>query len=308
MPPLNVISAPRTGFASFTPADAGLPAGSGTGFGTALCQLGDVDGDGSFGLAVGSIGESATTSPFPEGAVHVVHLSSSGGVLRAATFNGTRFGASKVGDKFGASMVSMGDWGTTDADADQEEDDGNDDGSPKGIGLMVGVPGYNESTGCVVFLPFLPKAFAAGSDPYTLMGRHSSLCFEEVLLADSNSGSGVSGDDGGVLGAAAVGSEFGSSLAHVADGLVVVGSAGENSQTGSVWILNLTTPLLLLVNASAPSSASSSSSSSSPLSVFTVDGSGADVSGGLGGGQKLMLASPPIHIDTSALGLDIGDR
>jgi hypothetical protein len=88
------------------PGDIGLPVGLKANMGREVAAVDDTDGDGVQDVAVSSIGEDEATSPFPEGAVHVVALFRSGNVKDWRTFNGSSFGVAPGGSSGGPSQLS----------------------------------------------------------------------------------------------------------------------------------------------------------------------------------------------------------
>ena len=186
------------------PADLGIEAGNRARLGYGLARIDDRNGDGVVDLAVSSIGE-RSSSPYPEGCVHLVQLTTAGAVTGAVQhLNGSFHGVSAQGANFGWAVAAGGDWSGL---ASGEHD------------LLVGAPGHREpgrsGTGCVLLL-------VPGVQPDN--PRAARVCAGDVSPADE--------------GAAAQG--LGASLAHLGGRSVAAGAAlGGNQAEGALWLLTL---------------------------------------------------------------------
>ena len=209
-----------SGYSGISSVDLGLGNGTRAQLGTCVAGVGDLDGDGVRDLAVGSQGEDEATSPWPEGALHFVQLTSAGGAKSYATFAGRAMGLGAAADRFGAAAALVGD-----LDGD-------------GLGdFLVGAPGGNRTEGCLVALTGAEVqgwSGAAGAAPGPPL-----LCGATVAAAAATVGAAPlnrSDVDAGL---------FGSSVAWdgsraAATGLAVVGAPGLGGGRGGVWLLNVT--------------------------------------------------------------------
>ena len=80
-----------------------LGLGDGAQFGVAIAGLGDLDSDGVNDMAVSSLQK--------EGEIHIIQLTTTGGIEAFVSLNGSSVNASMtVGAKFGAAVATVGDW------------------------------------------------------------------------------------------------------------------------------------------------------------------------------------------------------
>ena len=255
-------------FAEFSAADVGISEGHQAQLGTALCR-GAANGDGTINLAVSSLGADVASSPYPEGALHVVRLNASGLVAGFKTYPGSGFGL-WPGDAFGAALAFVGDW----------------DGDGAGE-VLVGAPGANASAGCL----FLHSSGGGGDT------SAAALCAPSWLHSGG-------GSDGSSLDAppAALGpgSRCGAALASVGWGLVAVGCPGAGASGGlgrlddpadagfgALWLVGFDL---------GPRSGGGSSAN--------ANASGLDASAALAGGGRGVST---MAVDVSGLGLAAGD-
>jgi len=189
--------------------DLGIENGNKPRLGFGLARIDDRnDDDGGVDLAMSSIG-AYSLSPYPEGCVHLAHLTSSGDVTGTVRhLNGSFYGVTEKGANFGWAIAACGNW----SESNSAEHD-----------LLVGAPGHREQgrngTGCVFLL-----------NPWNYPNNRSAsrVCAGEVSPGD--------------VGAAAT--NLGSSLAYLGGRSVAVGAPlGGNAGEGAVWLLTLSATL-----------------------------------------------------------------
>ena len=197
---------------TISPSDLGIESGNEPRLGFGLARIDDRNRDGVVDLAVSSIGR-RSSSPYPEGCVHLVHLTSSGDVTGTVKhLNGSFYGVTQRGADFGWAVAACGNWSGAGRGNWTSSDSGEHD-------LLVGAPGHQEpgrnGTGCVLLL--LPGVYP--DDPFA-----SRVCAGDVSSEDR--------------GAAAEG--LGASIAHLGGRSVAVGAPSDgNSGEGALWLLTL---------------------------------------------------------------------
>eukprot|EP00615_Pteridomonas_danica_P004289 CAMPEP_0114360376 /NCGR_PEP_ID=MMETSP0101-20121206/23815_1 /TAXON_ID=38822 ORGANISM="Pteridomonas danica, Strain PT" /NCGR_SAMPLE_ID=MMETSP0101 /ASSEMBLY_ACC=CAM_ASM_000211 /LENGTH=830 /DNA_ID=CAMNT_0001504577 /DNA_START=74 /DNA_END=2564 /DNA_ORIENTATION=+ len=196
-------------YSVLSPSDLGITSSSYARLGMAVAKIDDVNSDGIQDVAVSSIGQ-MDYSPYPEGAVHLVSLTTDGEVLGVRSFNGSYVGAVD-GSNYGRAILAVGDWRGV---------------SPSEQDLIIGAPGY-DGMGCLFLL-----------SPGNPQSSPPRLCADEVLRSkllqsDDLYDDDIDDDD---LGS---GMMFGHSLALLGSRYIAVGSPGLGDGKGGVWLLEL---------------------------------------------------------------------
>lgn len=288
------------------PQDIGLPQGLKANMGWAVAAVDDANGDGIQDVAVSNIGEDEATSPFPEGAVHVVALFRSGAVKDWRTFNGTRFGV-KPGGRFGRALAAVGDWvgegssiggggvgGGSSVEVSVDEHD-----------LLVGAPGH--LSGCVFLLrPGVPLFGDAatprlcGADVVAAGITANIATIAAAIAAITNTNTTTASNDTAAHIIEDLTFGFGTSLVQLPSlgkRAVAVGAPSADGGAGRLWLLrglgaDLSIPPNATVSAAANDTSSSSSSTSSSSTASSSTSSYPAV----------------VLVDTSTLNLEPGDQ